>query len=86
MEIFLISVTNLFTKTKQSKNSKENSRSRCDPLRKPSNYALHGGFANVVLASEVLIDAFLRHSATSQRHVFLVHRDVPDVIDSQATL
>ena len=86
MEIFLISVTNLFTKTKQSKNSKENSRSRCDPTRKPFDDALHGRFADVVLASEVLIDTLFRHALAPQRQVFLVHRYIPDVIDRQATL
>ena len=86
MVIFLISVTNLFTKTKESKGQEENGGSRRDPLRKSSDHALHGGFADVVLASEVLIDALLRHALAPQRQVFLVHRYIPDVIDRQATL
>ena len=86
MEIFLISVTNLFTKTKQSKNSKENSRSRCDPPRKPFDDALYGRFADMVAAIEVLIDTLLRNTAAAQRQVFLIHRYIPDVIDRQATL
>ena len=62
MEIFLISVTNLPTKTKESKNRKENGSSRRDPLRKSSDYALYGGFADVVLGTKVLVDTLLGHA------------------------
>lgn len=49
MEIFLISVTNLFTKTKQSKNSRVNKGSQCDLLRKCLYYTLYGTFTDIIV-------------------------------------
>lgn len=60
--------------------------SRFDLPRKPLDNALHGRFTDVILPSEMLVDALLGNALPQQGQVFLEHGDVPGVIDGQATL
>ena len=76
----------LSTKTGASKEPGENRGSQFDLLRKPLDDALHGRFAHVVFAAEVLVDTLLGNAVPQQGKVFLVHGYVPGIVDRQATL
>jgi hypothetical protein len=55
---------NLLTKTISPKENTEKGGSWRDLLRKPFNHALYGGFADMILLSEMLVDAFLGYAVT----------------------